>query len=191
MPHPPRVNRVLRERAAVVVVLFHPFVPWVDQTGRADEVEQIVLRITPRGGELGRKALDREGVVDIGHRAQPPNAEFGWCVAGFQAQVRHCEGIVGSAETQLAPGRRFESGPKGRRDGRKDRAVQKGGTAAVGVERALQVLRAHRVVVAVTQIVLAGPGDLDGLAHFACQQRRFDHKIRFDLRPNAPPSHVT
>ena len=41
------------------------------------------------------------------------------------------------------------------------------------------MLRAHRVVVAVTQLVLAGPGDLDGLAHFACQQRRFDHKIRF------------
>ena len=70
------------------------------------------------------------------------------------------------------------------------RAVQKG-TAAVAVERALQVLRAHRVVVAVTQIVLAGPGDLTGWPTSRANSAASTTKSGFDLRPNAPPSHVT
>jgi hypothetical protein len=52
-------------------------------------------------------------------------------------------------------------------------------------------MRRHRVVVAVAQVVFAGPLHAHGRSDFRASHAASQMKSGFDFRPNAPPNNVT
>ena len=62
----------------------------VEDATLPDQIEQIVLLIASGGdGQLAGEGVDGEGVVDVGHRAHPADADVVFGLAVLEADVRH------------------------------------------------------------------------------------------------------
>src|SRR5829696_929841 len=110
--------------------------------------------------ELRHEGLDRKGVRNVRHRAEPADARMRDGLRVLGPDVRDRERRVDEAhaelEGQLVLRIRREDGA----DGRSGAAMQPGDGRALVVETSLDPLDRNGVIEAVMQVVLAGPGDL-------------------------------
>src|SRR5438128_3245393 len=87
LDHPPQSSRV--ERIELRVFAVEPFIRHrrcVDEAIRADQLKEIVLRITPGcRREFCNEALDRKGVRDVGNRSKPPDPGVRLCFRVFDS----------------------------------------------------------------------------------------------------------
>ena len=135
---PPRVEGIVLERGVVVRVVGHLGLQ-VHAAGRADQLQEVVPGIGARGvGQLVRERADGEGVVDVRHRAQPPDADVRGDGGVLEAQVGHVEGHVGEAQAQLPVRRVLGLGVEGGGDGGEDGAVPPRDGAPFAVEARLR-----------------------------------------------------
>ena len=159
----------------------------VDDARRPDQVEQVVLRVASgRMRELGHEGLDREGVRDVRHRAEPADAGMRHGLRVLGPEVRDREGRVDEAHAELERQLVLRVGREDRADGRRGAAVQPRDRQPLVVEAGLDPLHGHRMIVAVMQVVLARPGDLHGRAvHRLAQEPGLDHEVGLRLAAEA------
>ena len=178
--------------AVVVGVLLDPAWRQIDCGGLADQLERLFDRIAPQmHRQLVHERAGGVGVEDVLHRAQPADAhvrlrlpelrQMLGMAKGRSARpsaLSHCPGFTASAVN-----RDYDRG--------KHRALAPGRRPPLRVEGGLEILGGGRVIVAVVDVVLAGPGHLDRGADDLEMIAASAAKSGFDLRPKAPPSSVT
>ncbi len=159
----------------------------VDLARRPDQLQQIIFRIAPgRRRKLRNEALDREGVRDVGDRAEPADPRMRFRLRVLDPQVRDREGHIDRAHAELERRLVLRIGSEDRGDARRHRAVQPSYRLAVRVEPRLQPLHRHRVEEAVVQVVLAREGHLHRTpVHGLRQDRRLAHKVGLRLAAEA------
>ena len=184
-PEPAGVDRIALRVLAVV-----PDVAdrgRIDDARRADQLEEVVLRVAARGmGELGHEGLDGESVRDVGHRPKPADAHMRGRFRILDADVGDREGRVDEPHAELERQLVLRIGREHRADGRGGAAMQPRHRLAGSVEPRFEALDRDRVVVAVMQVVLAGPGHLDRRpVHRLRAEARLDHEIGLRFPPEA------
>ena len=137
-----------------------------------------------RRRQLVGERADREGVEDVLHRALPADPHMHLGGTALEADVGDGVRQVGQAEIQLPGVRAPSGGVEGRHDRREHacdgatpRACRRSSTTA------RIILRRRGVVVSVPDVVLAGPGDLDGGADRLRDERRLGSEIGLRLAP--------
>ncbi|MNS42097.1 hypothetical protein D3C72_744700 [compost metagenome] len=148
----------------------------------ADEREQEVLGVFSGGrGQLVDEAAGGEGVVDVGHRAEPADAHMRLGEGVLEPDVGDVEGLVLEAHAELEVQPVQHLGHRERADRRKSGAVQPARDLVGVIQARLEVLGAHGVVVAVANLVLAGPLHAHGRLDRFRQQGGLDHEVRLGL----------
>ena len=114
--------RIGIERSSIIWVVH---ILEIDRARLSNQVEQIIEGIASRCmRELIGKGLHREGVINIGHRAQPADAHVGLGRPILHAKIGNVEGHVGPALLQVAWVSIDCIDVKDRSDRRKDRSLE-------------------------------------------------------------------
>ncbi len=130
------------------------------------------------------KGVNREGMIDVGHAAQPSDAHVEIGGAVFGAMVRNIEGKIVPSEAHLVE-RIGGGGVERRTDGRIDGALQPRRGLAIRPDRSLHVHGGHGVKEIEVNIVFAAPDDFHGLAQLLGQNGRFRHLVGLGLASEA------
>ena len=135
--------------------------------------------------EFVGEGLRREGVIDIGHRAQPADADMILRRAIFGAMIGKVEGQIDPSLAQVASVSVGGIQREGRTDGRKHGALQPGGRLSLFVQRGLHVHGGDGVIVVELDVVFAAPHHLDRLAEFLRQEGGLGRVVRLRFAPEA------
>ena len=125
-----------------------------------------------------RKRLNRERMIDVGHRPEPPNPHMRRGRPVFGTVIRNREREVREAQSQFTRVRINRIGIERRPDRRKHGALQPGGWLSIRAQRGLHVHRRNGMVRVKLDVILAAPDDLHRLPGFLREYRRFHRVIR-------------
>ena len=127
------------------------------------------------------EALNREGVIDVRHRAQPADADVSFRWAILDAEIWQIVRNVSPALLQMARIPVDCIQVKNRWNRREDRPLQPCHRLAVRAQRSLHIHGRDGVVVVKLDVVLSCPDHLHRPAHFLGQDRGLSNVIGLRL----------